>query len=68
MPTHKDPYPTRSIKAANQKTLDYLADKITLALTKTLKEECPEISDEDFEKAVKDSVSEVFDKFGEVTL
>ncbi|MDJ0508966.1 MAG: hypothetical protein QNJ64_06905 [Crocosphaera sp.] len=57
-----------SIKANNQETLQYLAEKITVALTEVIKEKCPDLPDKKCEKAVRDSVSEVFDKFGEVIL
>lgn len=57
-----------SIKADSQETLDYLADKITLALTEAITEQCPDLRDEECEKAVRKSVLEVFDKFGEVPL
>ncbi len=68
MTTEKSFYRPISIKAANQETLQYLAEKITIALTEVIKEQCPDLPDEKCEKAVRNSVSEVFDKFGEVTL
>ncbi len=68
MTTEKSFYRPISIKATNQETLHDLAEKITIALTEVIKEQCPELPDEKCEKAVRDSVSEVFDEFGEVTL
>lgn len=68
MPTEKDLNRLISIKATNQETLQDLAEKITIALTQVIKEQCPEISDEKCEKAVRDSVLEIFEQFGEATL
>ncbi len=68
MTIEKSVYRPISIKATDQETLQYLGDKITIALTEVIKEQCPNIPDEKCEQAVRDSVSEVFDKFGEVTL
>ncbi len=68
MPTEKDRYRSISIKATDLETLQYLAEKITIALTEVIKEQCPDIPDEKCEKAVRDSVIEIIDKFGEVTL
>ncbi len=68
MPTEKDHSSPISIKATNQETLQYLADKITIALIEVIKEQCPDIPDEKCEKAVRDSVIEIIDEFGEVTL
>ncbi len=68
MTTQKELYQPILIKARSQGTLQHLAEIITKSLNKVMKEQCPDISDEEREQAVKKSVLEIFDEFGKVEL
>lgn len=68
MTTQKELYQPILIKAQSDGTLQHLAEIITKSLSKVIKEQCPNISDEERQKAVKKSVLEIFEEFGEVEL
>ncbi|MGK7879653.1 MAG: hypothetical protein AB4060_06080 [Crocosphaera sp.] len=64
MTTEKELYQPILIKAQSEGTLQHLAETITKSLSKVIKEQCPDVSDKEREKAVKKSVLEIFDEFG----